>query len=442
VARLEPVFVGGVTVSNVTLHNMDEIERLDVHIGDTVVIRRAGDVIPQVVRVVKDKRKINSRKVVVPEVCPVCGSHIERVVLEKKLKTKTNTRDGVTYRCTGKLVCKAQIVQSLSHFVSRQAMDIDGIGETIIEKLVNKNLVSTISDLYDLKKESFLSVEGFADKSAEKLEESISRSKKQKFEKVLYGLGIPDVGVQTAKSLANNLGSIDNLIKAPGIVLRKIPDVGFEMSRSLIEYFKEKKNRGVLSKLKDVGLNLSNENVVINVEKIQLYEFINNLNIEKFGDVSARAISSKYTSLESIIEMAKDEEKIRACGVRGKDSIHNFSRYFRNESNILNMKELERILIDLDVHWNSTVDNKNKVNLPLDGLVFVLTGVLSKMSRDDAKVKLESYGAKVSNSISKKTSYLIAGEKAGSKLSKAKSLGVKILEEEEFLNYIGNLEEK
>jgi DNA ligase (NAD+) len=438
VARLEPVFVGGVTVSNVSLHNMDEIDRLDVHVGDTVVIRRAGDVIPQVVSVVKDKRKSQSERVTLPKVCPICGSHIERVILEKKLKTKTNTREGVAYRCTGKLVCKAQIVQSLAHFVSRQAMDIDGLGESIVEKLVNMNLISNISDLYELKKKDFLTIDGFAEISANNLEKSIAKSKGQPFEKVLFGLGIPDVGVQTAKSLASSLGCIENLIKAPGIVLRKIPDVGTEMSKSLYEYFRESKNLEVLKKLNSIGLNLSNSNKV-DIKKIELFEFIENLNISRFGGVSAKAISDNYSTLDSIIQMSQSENKIRACGIRAKESIQNFSKYFSDESNLLNIKKLEKVLIELNVHWESVIEEK-KSALPLDGLVFVLTGTLSQMSRDETRLKLEHYGAKVSSAISKKTTYLVAGEKAGSKLAKAEGLGVSILEEDDFIKFIKNLE--
>ena len=440
VARLQPVFVGGVTVSNATLHNMDEIERLDVREGDTVVIRRAGDVIPQVAGVKLEDRPKDSRKIVFPKNCPVCGAHVEKVELIKRLKTKTVKSEGTVYRCTGNLSCSAQIKQSLSHFASRKAMNIDGLGESIVEKLVDSKLVSMIPDLYKLTKDDFLKVEGFAEISAGNLEKSIKESKRQPFEKVLFGLGIHEVGEQSAKSLVKSLGTIENLMKAPGLVLRKISDVGFELSTSLREYFSEPKNKRVLRELNDLGLQFSNETGDIELERVGMPEFLINLKIVNFGDVSASLVSSKCSSLELIFELANDETKVsQLFGSKNRKAGKGFVEFFSHEKNVEGVKLLEKRLLEMELHWTSIQKVSDATVLPLSGRVFVLTGTLSQMARPEAKERLEAFGAKVSSSLSKKTDYLIAGEKAGSKLEKAKSLDVSIMNEDEFISFLNSL---
>lgn len=324
VARLEPVFVGGVTVSNATLHNQDEIDRLDIRIGDTVVIRRAGDVIPQIVNVVKSKREGKPRKFKIPNVCPVCGS----AALRNEGEVVTN--------CTGGLYCEAQGKQAIIHFASRKAMNIDGLGDKLIELLVDEKLIKTSPDLYSLNEEQLVGLERMGEKSARNLLQSLEKSKKTTLARFIFSLGIHDVGETTAKTLADNFHSLDLLETADRDELLKIRDVGPVVANNIITFFSQKHNKEVLDALLAVGI----------------------------------------------------------C-------------------------------------WDEIVTSEQKEQTLL-GQTFVITGTLSDMSRDDAKHSLEALGAKVTGSVSKKTNFVIAGENPGSKVSKADSLGVEVLNEEQF----------
>lgn len=320
VARLKPVFVGGVTVSNATLHNMDEIRRLDAHIGDTVFIRRAGDVIPQVVKVVPEKRPENAREVVLPEHCPVCGSDVVQIEGE------------AVARCSGGLYCPAQRKEAIRHYASRKALDIEGLGDKWIDILVGHELVETVADLYRLKKQDLVGLERMGDKSASNLIAAIDRSRQPVLWKFLYALGIREVGEATAKSLASYFGTLEAIASADEEALQLVPDVGPIVAGHIRSFFEQPHNQETLEALKDAGVQWQ----------------------------------------EEIIE------------------------------------ESER---------------------PLQGETWVLTGTLSEMTRDEAKEKLESLGAKVSGSVSKKTACVVAGEAAGSKLAKAEQLEVPVLNE-------------
>ncbi len=242
VARLEPVFVGGVTVSNVTLHNMDEIARKDVRIGDTVVVRRAGDVIPEIVSVVKERRPKNARKVSLPEHCPVCGSSVERP-------------DGeAVARCSGGLICAAQRKEALRHFASRRAMDIDGLGEKIIEQLVDADKVESPDDLYRLSAEELAALERMGEKSAENLVAALEKSKETTLERFLYALGIREVGEATAVNLARYFGDLDALMDADQAALEAVPDVGPVVAAHIHAFFAEDRNREVIRALRDLGV--------------------------------------------------------------------------------------------------------------------------------------------------------------------------------------------
>ena len=327
VARLEPVFVGGVTVSNATLHNMDEIKRLDVCVGDTVIIRRAGDVIPKVVKVVLDKRPQNSIPIVLPAACPVCHSAV--VTLEGE----------AVARCTGFMVCPAQLKESIKHYASRKAMDIEGLGHKLIDQLVEKELVHNIADIYRLKANDLALLERMAEKSANKLIEAIENSKTTTFAKLIYSLGIREVGEATASLLAKSFQTIDALVKADVGSLEELPDIGPIMAKNIESFFSDAENQQRVYELIELGVSVSVPSE-------------NNLN-------------------------------------------------------------------ELDEH--------------LLGQKFVLTGTLPTMSRDEMKQLLEKRGAKVSGSVSKNTNYLVAGDSAGSKLLKAKDLGVPILDEAQVL---------
>jgi len=327
VARLAPVLVGGVTVTNATLHNEDEVRRKDVRIGDTVVVRRAGDVIPEIVSVVLDRRPSNTQVFVMPNRCPVCESHIERL------------SDEAVARCSGGLFCAAQRKQALLHFAQRRAMDIEGLGDKIVDQMVDLNLVRTPADLYRLGFAALVNMERMGEKSADNLLQSIAQSKKTTLARFIFGLGIRHVGESTAKDLAKHFGGIRALMDAPMDELLMVNDVGPVVADSIVSFMSEPHNREVIEQLLVSGIEFQNE---------------------------------------------------------------------------------ERI---------TTVD--------LSGKTFVLTGTLPTLSRDQAKELLEAAGAKVAGSVSQKTSFVVAGSEAGSKLDKATELGIPILDEVALLKLLG-----
>lgn len=328
VARLKPVFVGGATVSNATLHNMDEIARKDIHIGDTVVVRRAGDVIPEVVSAILDRRPKNAKSIVMPKTCPVCHSKVEREEGE------------AVARCSGGLFCAAQRKETIRHFASRKAFDIEGLGTQWVNILVDEGLLKTVADIYHLKKTDLLQLERMGEKSAEKLLHAIEHSKATTFSKFLYGLGIREVGETTAHVLADHFRDLNKLIEADEETLQAIPDIGPVVAGHIAAFFKESHNLKVIEALLKAG-----------------------------------------------------------------------------------------------VHWPKP-KAKTSEELPLSGKTFVLTGGLSQMTRDEAKEKLIELGASVSESVSKKTSFVVVGENPGSKFEKAKSLGVAILDEHELMKLL------
>ncbi|ARM84407.1 NAD-dependent DNA ligase LigA [Marinobacter salarius] len=328
VARLKPVFVGGVTVSNATLHNMDEIRRLDARIGDTVFVRRAGDVIPQVVKVVAERRPDNTREVQLPDACPVCQSDIVQIEGE------------VVARCSGGLFCPAQRKEAIRHYASRKALDIEGLGDKWIDILVDRELVTTVADLYLLKKADLTGLERMGDKSAGNLIDAIDRSRHPVLWKFLYALGIREVGEATAKALASHFGNLEAIGEADEDALQSVSDVGPIVAGHIRSFFDQTHNQETIQALKDAGVQWQTEEI--------------------------------------------------------------------------------------------TASEK-----PLKGETWVLTGSLSDMTRDDAKAKLESLGAKVAGSVSGKTSCVVAGEAAGSKLTKAENLGVPVMDESAFVEFLG-----
>lgn len=331
VARLQPVQVAGVTVANATLHNMDEVERLDVRLGDTVIVRRAGDVIPQIVRVVLEQRPATTRPVLAPERCPVCDSHVERAEGE------------AVYRCTGGLYCAAQRKEALKHFASRKALDIEGLGEKLIDQLVEGERVKSPADLYRLTQEQLAGLERMAEKSAANLVAALETSKTTTLARFIYALGIREVGEATAANLARYFGTLDSLMQASVETLLAVDDVGPIVAQHLHAFFSEPHNQ---------------------------------------------------------------------------DSIQD--------------------LLAQGIHWPET--ERRREDLPLTGQTWVLTGSLENLTRDQAKARLEALGAKVSGSVSKKTSQVVAGAAAGSKLEKAESLGVPVMDEAALLQCLAELE--
>jgi len=329
VARLDPVFVGGVTVSNTTLHNMDEIERLGLRIGDMVVVRRAGDVIPKVVKVLNPEKNKKSKKVNLPDNCPACGSPIEK--------------DGaVLYRCSTRFICPAQQKESIKHFASRTAMDIEGLGSKLVDQLVDEKLISNVADIYSLTTEQLSQLERMGSKSAQNLVDVIENSKDTTLPRFLFALGIREVGDATALALVNHFGDVDPIVKATPKELEKVEDIGPIVAKHISVFFKNKDNLSLIKKLKNAGIQWP----VIDV----------------------------------------------SFGVR-----------------------------------------------PLEGQTFVLTGTLEAMPRNEAKAKLLGLGAKVAGSVSTNTDFVVAGPGAGSKLTQAEDLGVKVIDEGEFLSFLDGL---
>ncbi len=325
VARLSPVNVAGVTVTNATLHNVDEIKRKDIKIGDWVYVRRAGDVIPEIVAVIKERRS-NVTEFTMPDICPVCGSDVIRQEGE------------AVYRCIGGLSCSAQNIQTIIHFASRKAMNIDGLGNKLIIQLTKSGLVSTVADLYSISQDQLAGIERMGSKSAENLIIALEKSKKTKLERFIYAMGIREVGEATARTLASRYKSLELIEQATTDELESIPDIGPVVALNIYSFFQQKHNLEIIQRLLSAG-----------------------------------------------------------------------------------------------IYWE---DNEHERNLILSGMSFVLTGSLQVMTRDEAKQRLISLGAKVTGSVSKKTNYVVYGENAGSKYEKAIKLGITTLNEKAFLKMI------
>jgi DNA ligase (NAD+) len=334
VARLQPVFVGGVTVSNATLHNMDEIARLDLHIGDSVIVHRAGDVIPKVVKVVMEKRPAHAVAIALPSHCPVCGSDIVQLPTE------------AVARCSGGLWCAAQRKEAIKHFASRKAMDIEGLGDRLVELLVDKQLIDSPAGLYRLAADELAKLDRMGNKSADNLLNAIEKSKSTTLPRFIYALGIREVGEATARTLARHFGTLEKLMAATQQDLENADDVGPVSAGHLLSFFAQPHN------------------------------------------------------LETIAAL-------RAQGV----------------------------------HWPAIEITENQ-SLPLQGQTVVVTGTLAAFTRDEAKQQLTRLGAKVAGSVSAKTSFLVAGEKAGSKLSKAEKLGIEVKSEADFQALLAKYPEK
>ncbi|HIF9265043.1 TPA: NAD-dependent DNA ligase LigA [Photobacterium damselae] len=329
VAKLEPVFVGGVTVSNATLHNADEIARLGVMVGDTVIIRRAGDVIPQIVSVVESRRPADASPVIFPTECPVCQSKVERIEGE------------AVARCTGGLFCQAQRKEALKHFVSRKALDVDGCGEKVIEQLVDREMVTTPADLFRLSAGVVTALDRMGPKSAQKLVDALGNAKETTLPRFIYSLGIREIGEATAANLAHYFETLEALMTASKEQLTEVPDVGEIVAAHIFNFFREEHNLAVVNDLRDVG-----------------------------------------------------------------------------------------------IHWPDIEKVADDVELPFEGKTVVLTGSLSQLSRTEAKEALQKLGAKVTGSVSKKTDLVVAGEAAGSKLTKAQELGIEVWDEQQLIDFM------
>ncbi len=406
VARLEPVFVGGATVSNATLHNMDEIERKDVRVGDTVYVRRAGDVIPEVVRVITGRRPPDAKKVRLPARCPVCGAEIIKPEGE------------AVARCSGGLYCAAQRRESIKHFASRRAMDIEGLGDKLVDQLVERGIVHDPADLYSLTQEQLAGLERMGDKSAKNLLEALERSKKTTLARFLYALGIREVGEATAAALAAHFKTLDALKAArldDFIVTGGIKGVGEVTANALCSFLASRPELEVEGDFATWLAGLK----------------IRGLNPEVAGRI-ARAFGSLEALRAASPRELCHERRSLVEGV-GPVIAEHIVAFFHQRHNI----EVIDRLIEAGVTWDE--EGAQPGQRPLAGLTFVLTGSLSR-PRQEIKDRLQALGARVAGSVSKKTDYVVAGEAAGSKLDKARQLGVKVLDEaglEQLLSGLG-----
>ncbi len=438
VARLKPVHVGGVMVSNATLHNMDEVTRLGVMIGDSVIVRRAGDVIPQITQVVLDRRPSDAKPIHTPTHCPVCGSQVERTQLVRRSKNKQTVIEGAVWRCMGRLSCQAQLQQALIHFVGRRAMDIDGLGEKIIEQLVARKLVASPADLYRLIYEQVIELEGFAELSARNLLSAIAGSKQPRLARLIFALGIPDVGEETAKVLARALGSMQRLQQAYPETLLWLPEIGAEVAHEIASFFADSHNQAVIAQLAELGVHASDESQP-DVEFqacTTLAGFIEQFQIAGVARTTAQRFAHHFKTLDAFF--AADWLTLSTIDRLSKNAAQAVQNFIEQDGQRQRVLQLEQQLIDFGMHW--TCQREQVQAAPLAGQTWVLTGTLEVLTREQAKERLEQLGAKVAGSVSAKTSCVVAGSSAGSKLTRAQELGVNVLDEVAFLEKLTKLE--
>jgi len=424
VAILKPVPIGGVTVSRATLHNMDEIKKKGILVGDTVIVRRAGDVIPEVVKVVESGRKGTEREFHMPKRCPECDSEVVR------------EEGAAAHRCIGGLICPAQRKGAILHFGSRHAMDIEGLGEKIVDQLVDNNIVKTPADLYLLEASSIANLERMADTSATNLINAIQKSKHTSVGRFIYSLGIPNVGEATAKDLAKFFGNIDRLMQAHQKTLLYITDIGPEVAKSIHHFFAETHNQDVIKRLRTSGVQLDNANDGRVIKGTNLADFLNWLctnvkdinwnGIPGMGKRASKLIADNFGSLEELMK-ADESALLRIKGINktlASDIVH----FLKKSDTFQVIKQLR----ECGVRWDNVISQMPASSSLVKGKTFVLTGTLEDLKRDEAQSRIEALGGRVSGSVSGRTDFVVAGAEPGSKLSEARRLGIKVLDEKEF----------
>nr|MBA3486091.1 NAD-dependent DNA ligase LigA [Lysobacter sp.] len=474
-ARLRPVQVGGVVVSNATLHNADQIARLDVRVGDTVIVRRAGDVIPEIVRVVPGYRSPDSPQWVMPTQCPVCGSQIVREEGE------------AVWRCSGELTCAAQRKEAMAHFASRRAMDIDGLGDRYIEQLSDLGFVASVADLYRLTVDDLIraklladaeSVEQLAqavavhgavpvtesvelaslephewrnasfldaaftpfqiDRSkaatrwAENLVAAIDHSRSTTLERFLFALGIQHVGESTAKALALWFGDLDIIRRLPWPLFKRVPDIGGEVARATGQFFAQSGNQQVIDQLLERRVTITDSHPPSAKLRpgLDVASLLTDMEIPKITRIRAEQLASAFPDAASLLDAP--QHHFVSAGLPA-ETAHALASWLLDAGHAALLAESFRALQLLD---ENTPRQAQLASGPLDGQTVVLTGTLATLSREDAKARLEALGAKVAGSVSKKTSFVVAGQAAGSKLDKAVELGVEVWDEARLLVFL------
>ncbi len=441
VARLAPVQVAGVTVTNATLHNADQVARLDVRVGDSVIVRRAGDVIPEVVRVMPELRPPHTRAWHMPARCPVCGSELLR------------EEGAAAWRCSGGLICAAQRKEALIHFAARRAMDIEGLGERFAEALVELDIVHSPADLYGLNVDDFVEMKRRIDerdgttpetvkagkvatKWAENLVAGIEASRRTTLARFLFALGIMHIGESTAKTLAAWLGRLDFVRSMPAAVLRVLPDVGGEVATSIAGFFAQAGNERVVDALLEAGITFSDEGTPSPLlrERLDLGVLLGMAHVNKLGPRSCTLLAQHFPTLDRLQAAGPAHWITAGVPQAAATSLQN---HLADPAALAELREAEAAMQRL---LEAIPRTAKAASAPLAGQTFVLTGTLASLGRDEAKDRLEALGAKVSGSVSKRTSVVVAGEAAGSKLDKAQELGVPVWDEAQLLALLGEHE--
>ena len=436
-ALMQPVQVGGVTVTRATLHNADHVARLDVRNGDTVIVRRAGDVIPEVVQVVLEQRPANTVPWSMPMACPVCGSEVVR------------EEGAAVWRCSGELSCPAQLVQAVFHFASRRAMDIDGLGERYIESLADFGYLQDVSDLYRLTLDDLLEMKRRAEerdgavpetvkagkvatKWADNLIAAIDRSRDTTLARFLYALGIEHVGESTAKALAQWFGDLALIRHLPWPLFKRVPDIGGEVARAIGHFLDQAGNQQVIDRLLERGVRIGDAHAPNPKlgDGLDLAALLADLEIPRVTPVRAAQLASAFADAEALVDAPA--HAMVTAGLP-TDSANALAAWLEDEANaglLLRSAQAMNALRD------RLPERSDDVAGPLEGKTVVLTGTLAAMGRDEAKEKLEALGAKTAGSVSRKTSFVVAGTDAGSKLAKAEELGIDVWDEAALLAFL------
>ena len=416
------------------LHNIDEIRRLDIRVGDKVRVYRAGDVIPKVVgRVTSpligeylDKQSGRERvpKIELPKYCPDCGSEILRA------------DDGVVARCTGGLICGAQQREAIKHFASRRAMDIDGLGDKLVDALVDQELIETVADLYRLKAEDVAGLERMGEKSAANLIEALEASKKMPLSRFLFALGILQIGEETAKALADAFGDLESIRNAPLLLFLQVPDVGGEVAKAIAAFFAEEHNEKVIDGLLNAGVEPQSNGTPSRrfVDTLTLANFLSSaktlgMPLSGVGTKTLETLGRHYRHLDALLKAVDD----------GEDDSGVKAGTLEKLAEGLKADQWRAKLQDAQAYADALAEKApagGADERPLEGQTWVLTGTLARLTRSEAKEHLEALGAKVAGTVSGKTARVVAGESAGSKLDKARSLDVDVIDEEEFIGFL------